>query len=61
VIASSVEAVDRFSIQLAGQLVANHQDRMVRPRDFEGQRPQSVLTRQRQIEAAKRRLKEAGI
>ena len=61
VIATSLQAVDRFSVHLATQLVANHQERMVGPRDFEGQRPQSVLTRERQIEAAKRRLKEAGI
>lgn len=61
VIATSLQSVDRFSLHLASHLVANHQDRMVGPRDIDNQRPQSVLARQRRIEAAEDRLKKAGL
>ena len=61
VIATSVEAVSRFSLRVAAELVATHQERMVGPRDFEGQRPQSVLSRERRIRAAEKRVTEAGV
>jgi hypothetical protein len=62
-IATSLQAVDRFSAMLATTRIEQWQEE---PRGFSPPacrsfRPTSPATRQRQIEAAKKRLEEAGI